>query len=164
MLGKVGVWPSLMVGSPSSAPTPAALAQDAAKPHPHPTVEAPECGPVAVLEVLIPAPQGPVDVRDDLPEAVAVGAAGLGPYRVLDLPQAPLAGPAIAPLEVVAQEVEAAALSDATIQSEIANKTVRKVIVVKGRLVNIYLDELKRVLFATDFYQIKQINKHNKTI
>src|SRR6185312_12894464 len=84
------------------------MAQHAAKPHPDPAIKVFEGWPVAVLEVFKPASLDGNQLRDSPLEAVPVGTLGLRSDLVLELPQTLPAGPAIAPLEMVAQEVETA--------------------------------------------------------
>jgi hypothetical protein len=66
---------------------------------------------MAVLEVLKPTPQRAVDVVDDHSETASLGAPGLPPQRVFELPPALLARPSLAPLEVIAEEVKALLLA-----------------------------------------------------
>src|SRR5206468_12992473 len=94
-----------MIPPPAAPLLALAFAQDATQPHPEPLVQAGKRRPVAVLEVLQPAHQRLIDIRDDRLEALAVRAPGLGSDRVFQLLEALPTRPAIAALEVVAQEV-----------------------------------------------------------
>ena len=116
MLSKEGVRPAMMVLTPATSSSPLPVAKDAPQAHPHPLVERLERGAVTVFEVLKPAPTDCVDSADDLSQADAVRALGVGTDRVLVLLQALLARPAIAALEVVPKEVEATRLVASTMR------------------------------------------------
>lgn len=108
--GKEGIRPTKVIRTVFSSLSSLASAQQATQPHPHSLVQGGEREAMTVLEVFKPAPQGPVQVRDDRLQALAVGTPSLGPNRVLELVQALRAGPTISPFEVIAQKVKAAAL------------------------------------------------------
>ena len=95
-----------MIRTPTASFPLAAEAQQATQPHAHPFVQGDEHESTTVLEVLKPASQGPVQVREDGLQALSVVTPGLGPNRVLELVQALLAGPTLAACEVITQEVK----------------------------------------------------------
>src|SRR6516162_9608339 len=99
-----------MIRTPAASFPLAAEAPQATQPHAHPFVQGDEHESTTVLEVLKPASQGPVQVREDGLQALSVVTPGLGPNRVLELVQALLAGPTFAACEVITQEVKAAVL------------------------------------------------------
>src|SRR5439155_23355746 len=103
--------PALMIPPASTSVEFVSLAQDAAQPLAYPLVERFVRRPVAVLEILHPAPQAAVDVFDDVLHRVGALAFGLSPECVLQFIQAFLAWPAVASLEVVAQKIEASRLT-----------------------------------------------------
>src|SRR5229473_542698 len=93
-----------MIRSPSWAPTTRPLPQDAAQPHPHPAVYRPERRPVAVLEVVVPAPQHRVQQPDHRQQAPPVGPPRLRADLLTQLPFRLSAGPVLVALEVIAQD------------------------------------------------------------
>src|SRR6516164_8429792 len=106
LLGQESMGPALMIRTPTASFPLAAEAQQATQPHAHPFVQGDEHESTTVLEVLKPASQGPVQVREDGLQALSVVTPGLGPNRVLELVQALLAGPTFAACEVITQEVK----------------------------------------------------------
>jgi len=98
----------MMVAPPAPATAAGSPSQDAAQPHAHPAVHLAQGRGRAVLEVFKPAFQGAIGRRDDLAEAVPVGPSGLVANGVSNLPKAFAAWPMVAPLEVIAKEIEAA--------------------------------------------------------
>src|SRR5439155_16833180 len=103
--------PALMVAPTPSPGLPLALAQDTPQPHPHPGVQRSEGAAMTMFEILKPAPQRAIDVLDDHPQTMALGASRLGTNRVFKLPETLLPRPLQAPLEVIPQKVKAATLS-----------------------------------------------------
>ena len=104
------VRPTLMV-APTSAPAAmVAFAQNAAQTHPEPSVERNKGTTRAMLKVDQPAPQRPIDVLDDDRHRFPLVASGFGPQRVLEFLHTLRTRPMIAPLEVIAEKVNAAAL------------------------------------------------------
>src|SRR6266568_9169923 len=99
-----------MVSSPRSSAEFMSFAQDAPQPLSYPLVEWFEGRPVAVLEVFHPAPECAVEVFDDVLHRVGTRPFGLFPERALHLVQALRPRPAVASLEVIAQEVETSPL------------------------------------------------------
>src|SRR4029077_17124680 len=63
-LGKVAVFPALMVRSATFTASSCALPQNAAQTHADPAVQGSKRGPVTVLEVIEPTPQGLVQAGD----------------------------------------------------------------------------------------------------
>jgi hypothetical protein len=106
---KVGNWPACLVGTVSfGTPLPmASFAQNASQSAANKSVFQAECLGAAVLEVLKPAPQRPVYVRDDLRHAVSGGSFGLRPNRISEFLEAFAARPALASLEVIAKKIKA---------------------------------------------------------
>ena len=108
---EIVVRPALMI-APTPAPfAPMALAQDASETSAHVSVHAREHVLVAVLEVSIPAHQRAIEVLADLAQTAPLGASRLAADRILELVHALLTRPFLAPLEVIAKEVEATALT-----------------------------------------------------
>ena len=107
-LVKIGVRPSLMIKAAASPFSASVFAQNAAQAHANPFVHGLEDAPMAVLEVLEPAPQGRVDTGDYCRQALALRPASFRADRVLELVHALLARPFQTSLEVVAQKVEPA--------------------------------------------------------
>ena len=102
MLCKVGVRPALMVRPASASAQVLAFAENTAQPHPHPAVLSPERGLVAMFEILKPAPQRFVHVRDDYRQRVSISPPRLAADSVTQLLDAlrsrpgqlqPLSGP-----------------------------------------------------------------------
>src|SRR5208337_2615379 len=110
LLGKEGRWPLDIIPSSSAALATLPMTEETAQAPPHPVIQIREDKGTAMLEILKPAAQGPVQIRDDGRQALPVGAPGLGPDRVFQLSQALLPGPTFAPLKMIAQKVEAACL------------------------------------------------------
>jgi hypothetical protein len=77
-IGKVGIGPLDMVKTPTSACTSTTAPEYAAQAHAYPRVEASEGRGVAMFEVLKPATEGQVDVRDNHGKAVTVITLRLG--------------------------------------------------------------------------------------
>ena len=84
VLGKVGVWPAIVVSSPASSASFGSFAQDAPETHSDPGVDAVEGVSVAVFEVSKPTDEGSIDVLDDPVETVPVGASGFDTDRVFE--------------------------------------------------------------------------------
>src|SRR5580698_6157542 len=109
--GEVGFGPALIVASARAACAFVPLAQNGSHSLPYPGVQGLECSPMAVFEILKPAPQRPVDVGGDFAHRAASDPAGFLPDGCSQLVQALLARPPIAALEVVTQKVEASLLA-----------------------------------------------------
>jgi hypothetical protein len=105
---KVGNGPTCLVGAVRfGTPFPMGLtAQYASQPASDESIFHAECLVVAMFEVLKPAPQRPVHVRDDLGHAVSGGSLGLRPDRISEFLKAFATQPALASLEVVAEKVK----------------------------------------------------------
>ena len=86
---EVAVGPSLVIGSPSSAPTSTTFAQDRPEPSADPSVDVGQLGRVDVLEVTIPTLQRPVEPGHDRRHALAIGPARPGFDGFARLAQAP---------------------------------------------------------------------------
>src|ERR1039458_2214133 len=99
MFSKPLVGPALMDFADSLPGTAASLFEDTAQSSPDKTVHGREHVGMAVLEIPIPATQGPVHVRHDFLPATSIPARCLLPYPVLQLLQALFARPFHAPLE-----------------------------------------------------------------
>src|SRR5208282_5633975 len=108
VLGKEGRWPMDIIPTSAAAVTALAVSEDAAQSPQHPVIEVGEDEFSAMLEVLKPAAQSPIQVRDDGREALPVRAPALDTNRVLQLGQALASGPTFPPFEVIPQKVEAA--------------------------------------------------------
>ena len=88
LLDQERIRPALMVAPTPSPGLPLALAQDTPQPHPHPGVQRSEGAAMTMFEILKPAPQRAIDVFDDHPQTMALGASRLGTNRVFKLPDA----------------------------------------------------------------------------
>ncbi len=65
VLGKVGIWPALMVSPPTPSLAAATLAEDAAQAHAGPAIQAHVSGTGAMLEIAKPTAEGLIDVQDN---------------------------------------------------------------------------------------------------
>src|SRR5436309_13545328 len=74
LLDQERIRPALMVAPTPSPGLPLALAQDTPQPHPHPGVQRSEGAAMTMFEILKPAPQRAIDVLDDHPQTMALGA------------------------------------------------------------------------------------------
>jgi hypothetical protein len=97
-----------IIPTSATSVTAPAVSDDAAQSPQHPVIQVGEDEFSAMLEVLKPAAQSPIQVRDDGRKALPVRAPGLGSDRVLQLCQALASGPTFSPFEVIPQKVEAA--------------------------------------------------------
>ena len=106
---KEGISPALMVGASSPTPTAMTFPKYAAQAHAYPGVQRSKGGVMAVFEVLKPTPKGPIDIRDNREETMAISTPGLVTDRILEFLLALLPGPAHAPFKVITQKVETSA-------------------------------------------------------
>ena len=97
----------LMVRTASATPPPVARAQDTTQSHAQPRIEGRERRRVAVFEIAKPPAQDPVHVVNDDRQALPVSPPRLVPQRVFERRQTLRPRPAVAALEVIAQEVKA---------------------------------------------------------
>ena len=104
---KESVGPAKMIVSSADAMEPFALAQDASKASSYPFIHDRKGWLVTVFEVSKPALQGAVDVFDDRGQTPAIAALGFGSNAILELPHTFWAGPAFAPLKMIAEKVKA---------------------------------------------------------
>src|SRR5688572_23263543 len=84
-LVKIGVRPSLMIEAATSPFSASVFAQNAAQAHPNPFVHGFEDAPMAVLEVLEPAPQCRIDAGDYCRHALALRPASFRADGFLEL-------------------------------------------------------------------------------
>src|SRR3989449_2636512 len=113
LLSKERIRPAMMISPASTTTSSRPFAQDTAKSHAYPPIQARKGRFVAMFEILKPAHKRAIDVRDDYPQAMSVSALGLDSNRVFKLFQALLPWPFHAPFEVVSQKVKAATLRGA---------------------------------------------------
>src|SRR5262245_50612122 len=88
----------------------ASLGQEAAQPPSHETVQRRKHVAHAVLVILIPAAQAPVDAANDFFPAPSLLALRVAAQRFFEPLQALVTRPAMAPLEVIPEEVKASSL------------------------------------------------------
>src|SRR5260370_15345527 len=93
VLGKEGRWPLDIVPAASAALPAPTMAENTAQAPPHPAVAVGENKGTAMLEILKPAGQGTVPVREDGRQPVSVRAPGLRTNRFLQLIHALSPGP-----------------------------------------------------------------------
>ena len=103
-----GVWPALMIRTPSETAAVLTSAKDRPQSPSDPPVDGREGVGVTVLEVCEPAPEDRIDVPNDLVETVSVRSARLLSDGILELSQTLLARVASPLLEVISEEVEPA--------------------------------------------------------
>jgi len=84
----------------------AAFPQDAAQSASNPTIQYRKRPLVAVLEILKPAFQSPVQMGCDIGQTLAVASSGLGSDRVFEFLKAILAGPSCTSFKVVAKKIK----------------------------------------------------------
>ena len=108
LLSKEGISPALMVGPSAPAPTATTFPEYAAQAHAYPGVQRFEGPATAVFEILKPTLKGPIDIRDNREETMAIGTSGLVTDRIPEFLLTLTPRPAHAPLKMVTQKVEAA--------------------------------------------------------
>ena len=109
LLSKEGISPAVMVGPSALTSTAPTFPEYAAKAHAYPGVQRLEGIPTAVLEILKPALKGPIDVRDNREETMAISTPGLVTDRIPEFLQTLGPRPAHAPFKMITQKVESAA-------------------------------------------------------
>src|SRR5665213_3064547 len=100
--GEVGIWPFLIIASPSSSFSVRSFSQDAAQPATDVAVHGFKRRGFAVLEVLKPSAQRSVEICADPLHAAALVSPGLHANRVFEPIHALLARPFHAAFKVVA--------------------------------------------------------------
>ena len=106
LVGEEGVGPTLMVRAASVSLQAEASTEDAAQPHPYPSVQSGKRPLAAVLKVPKPAPKDRIELCDGQEQTLAGGPFRRRSDRVLELVQAFRSWSAGAFLEPIAQEVE----------------------------------------------------------
>ena len=106
LFSKESISPALMVGPAAPTPTALTFPEDAAQAHAYPGVQRLEGVATAVFEVLKPAPKGPIDIRDNSEETMAISTLGLVTDRIPEFLLTLSPGPAHPPLKMIAQKVE----------------------------------------------------------
>ena len=102
------IWPAKMILLAANPFDPfTAFPQDAAQSASNPSVQSPKRPLMAVLEILKPAFQCPVQIGCNNGHTVAVTASGLSSDRVFELLKALLAGPTCASFKVIAKKIKA---------------------------------------------------------
>ena len=109
LLSKEGIAPAVMVRPSAPTPTAPTFPEYAAQAHAYPGVQRSKGSIMAVFEILKPAFEGPVDIRDNREETMAIITPGLVTDRIPEFRQTLTPGPAYAPFKMITQKVEAAA-------------------------------------------------------
>ena len=109
LLSKESILPALMVGPSTPTPTATAFPEYAAQAHAYPGIQRLEGPATAVFEVLKPTRKGPIDIRDNREETMAISTPGLVTDRIPEFLLTLTPGPAHAPLKMITQKVEATA-------------------------------------------------------
>src|SRR5262245_5787951 len=110
MRGKESFRPAIMIETAAAASATTTMAKDAAQTHADPAVKIDKSPATAVLKVLKPAFQRPIDIQDDDRQAKAIVPSRLLTNRVFEFPQTLASRPALARFEVISQKIKAAGL------------------------------------------------------
>ena len=110
MLNKERIGPATMIEAVAASSTTMTMAEDAAQTHTDPTVQCQEREPTAVLKVLEPSFQSPIDAQDDDRKTMPIVPFSFLTDGVAEFSQAPSARPSLTLLKVISEKIESSRL------------------------------------------------------
>src|SRR5579862_496254 len=110
MLGKEGIWPSMMILATPAPATSTPASKNAAQAHANPGIQTDKRRSVAMLKIAKPTLHGPIDVRDNDRQATSAISCSLATNRGPELLLTLSARPTRAALEVITQKIKASRL------------------------------------------------------